>query len=108
MLMPRTKMALIEWRDYLKLMRHRKKISTPKSGYVFCHLDGTPIKNFNRAWWKALKIAGIDDFHFHDLRHTFCSNLVLSGSNLKVVKEMIGQINNPLITQIKNGRGERI
>jgi site-specific recombinase XerC len=26
----------------------------------------------------------------HDLRHTFCSNLVLSGADLKDVKEMIG------------------
>jgi integrase len=36
------------------------------------------------------KIAGFDGLHFHDLRHTFCSNLLLSGSNLKDVKEMIG------------------
>ena len=27
---------------------------------------------------------------YHDLRHTFCSNLILSGSDLKDVKEMIG------------------
>jgi integrase len=89
-LMPRTKVALLAWNDHLKLMRHRKKISTIKSGLVFCHLDGTPIRNFNKAWWRALEISGIEDFHFHDLRHTFCSNLILSGSSLKEVKEMIG------------------
>jgi site-specific recombinase XerD len=38
----------------------------------------------------VLKIAGMDDFHYHDLRHTFCSNLILSGSDLKEVKDMIG------------------
>ena len=27
---------------------------------------------------------------YHDLRHTFCSNLLLAGSDLKDVKEMIG------------------
>jgi len=88
--MPRTKMALIEWGDHLKWIRHRKRIKIINNDVVFCHIDGTPIKNFNRAWWRALEIARIDDFHFHDLRHTFCSNLVLSGSNLKVVKELIG------------------
>jgi integrase len=53
-------------------------------------IDGTPLKSFNKAWWRTLEIAGIKDFHFHDLRHTFCSNLILSGAVLKEVKEMIG------------------
>ena len=30
------------------------------------------------------------DFHFHDLRHTFCLNLILAGASLKDAKEMIG------------------
>ncbi len=48
------------------------------------------IKNFNKSWWAARREAGIKDFHFHDLRHTFCSNLIISGSDLKDAKEMIG------------------
>ena len=28
--------------------------------------------------------------HYHDLRHTFCSRIVLQGGDLKDVKEMIG------------------
>jgi integrase len=89
-LMPRTKKTLLEWRDHLRWMRHRRKIRTVKSNHVFCRLNGTPIKCFNNAWWRALELAGIEDFHFHDLRHTFCSNLILSGAGLKEAKEMIG------------------
>ena len=89
-LMPRTKQALLDWRDHLIWMRHRRKITEIKSDFVICHLDGSPIKNYNKAWWRSLDIAGIQDFHFHDLRHTFCSNLILSGAGLKEVKEMIG------------------
>jgi len=89
-LMPRTKQALLDWREHLEWMRHRKKIKNIKTDFVFCHLDGSPINNFNKAWWRSLEIAGIQDFHFHDLRHTFCSNLILSGAGLKEVKEMIG------------------
>ena len=57
---------------------------------VFCRLNGDPIKRFDKAWKETCKIAGIRNFHFHDLRHTFCSNLILTGAGLKDVKEMIG------------------
>ena len=89
-LMPRTKEALLNWRDHLEMMRKSKKITEPKSDRVFCRIDGTSLKSFKKAWWNALKEAGIQNFHFHDLRHTFCSNLLLAGSDLKDVKEMIG------------------
>ena len=89
-LMPRTKKSLLEWKAHLEYMRHRRKIVEINSDHVFCHLNGTPLKCFNRAWWKVLNIAGIEDFHFHDLRHTFCSNLILAGASLKDAKELIG------------------
>ena len=90
LLMPRTRQALLEWKAHLEYKRHRTKVTDINSNSVFCRIDGTPIKCFNKAWWAALKIAGIRDFHFHDLRHTFCSNLILSGTGLKAAKEMIG------------------
>ena len=65
-------------------------VDTGGSDLVFSHLKGNPIQNFNRAWWATLREAGIEDFHFHDLRHTFCSNLIVSGAGLKDAKELIG------------------
>ena len=89
-LMPRTKEALLEWKNHQEWMRYRKKVDCNGSDLVFCHLNGNPIKNFNRAWKETCRLAEIEDFHFHDLRHTFGSNLLLSGATLKDVKEMIG------------------
>jgi len=89
-LMPRTKEALLEWKAHLEWKRKIAKITRPKSNNVFCRIDGTPLREFKKSWKKALEIAGIDNFHYHDLRHTFASNLLLSGANLKDVKEMIG------------------
>jgi integrase len=89
-LMPRTRKALIEWQKHQQWMHHRKKIEYNGANYVFCRLNGKPIKRFDKAWRSTCRIAGLKDFHFHDLRHTFCSNLLLSGSDLKDVKEMIG------------------
>ena len=57
---------------------------------MFCRLDGTRLKGFTSGWRKVRKLAGFDDLHFHDLRHTFCSNLMLAGANIKDVKDMIG------------------
>ncbi|MBW1739154.1 MAG: tyrosine-type recombinase/integrase [Deltaproteobacteria bacterium] len=89
-LMPRTKKALLGWREHQGWTSQRKKMDAGGSDLVFCRLNGKPIKRFDKAWRATCKIAGLDDFHFYDLRHTFCSNLLLSGSDLKEVKEMIG------------------
>jgi len=89
-LMPRSRQALLEWKAHNKFMRHRKKSVVKDTQHVFTHLNGNRILRFDNAWRKACKIAGIDDFHYHDLRHTFCSNLMMSGSDLKTVKDMIG------------------
>ncbi|WP_235428088.1 site-specific integrase [Xenorhabdus khoisanae] len=44
----------------------------------------------NRSWYSALRRAGIEDFRFHDLRHTWASWLVQSGVPLSALQEMGG------------------
>lgn len=44
----------------------------------------------NTAWNAALKRAGIEDFRFHDLRHTWASWLVQSGVPISALQEMGG------------------
>ena len=46
---------------------------------------------FPRAGWKsAIAEAGIEDFHFHDLRHTFASYLAMSGATLPELAAALG------------------
>ena len=42
------------------------------------------------AFDEAVERAGIKDFHFHDMRHTFATRLVQAGVNLYAVKELMG------------------
>ena len=51
---------------------------------------GTPYRDIIRSFNTALRRAEIEDFTFHDLRHTFASNLVMKGVNLRVVQELLG------------------
>ncbi len=45
----------------------------------------------NRTWWfEALKHSKLNNFRWHDLRHTFCSRLAQAGVNLKVIQEAAG------------------
>lgn len=58
--------------------------------HVFTY-QGKPIKRLTtRAWYKALKRAKIENFRWHDLRHTWASWLVQEGVPLYAVQEMGG------------------
>ena len=57
-----------------------------------CSSDlGYPVQNTNTAaWQKALQRAGIKEFRWHDLRHTFASYHALNGTPLLTLKALGG------------------
>ncbi len=64
-------------------------IQKPKTDHIFTY-QGKPMKNVRKSFMKALKKAGIENFRFHDLRHTFASHLVMKGAIIKDVQELLG------------------
>ena len=61
-----------------------------KGPYFFCIENGKPFGDVKKAFTTALKRSRIEDFRFHDLRHTFASNLVMAGEDLNAVGELLG------------------
>ena len=61
-----------------------------RSDYVFCDKEGRPHKDVKRSFPTALKKSCIEDFRFHDLRHSFASRLVMKGAGLKAAQELLG------------------
>jgi len=61
--------------------------------FLFCGRQaGQPLRNGikHSDWEKYLKRAGIQDFHWHDLQHTFASRLVMRGVDLYTVSKLMG------------------
>jgi integrase len=52
---------------------------------------GKPVRQVNtKAWRQALKRVGIEDFRWHDLRHTWASWHVQASTPLPVLQELGG------------------
>jgi len=65
--------------------------SIKHTSQVFTY-EGEPVgRANNHAWRKALKRAGIVDFRWHDLRHTWASWHIKNGTPLHILKELGGR-----------------
>jgi integrase len=52
---------------------------------------GSPIKQINtKAWRRGLKVAGLERYRWHDLRHSWASWMVQAGVSLLVLQELGG------------------
>ncbi len=73
--------------DVLTAQRRKNQM---KSQHVFCNENGGRVLDIRAAFQGACRRAGIENFNFHDLRHTFASHLVMRGRALKEVQELLG------------------
>ena len=61
-----------------------------RTAYVFGNAQGNHNDYLRHQWQVAVEDAGLEDFRFHDLRHTFASRLVMAGVDLAALRELLG------------------
>lgn len=72
------------------LQEHFKK-RNPKVALVFpSHADSEKSIDIRTPWENALIRAKIQDFRFHDLRHSAASYLAMNGASLAEIAEVLG------------------
>ena len=65
----------------------------PKEGGVFAVFPGSDPKkpvDLRAPFESALKQARLENFHWHDLRHTCASYLAMNGASLAEIAEVLG------------------
>jgi integrase len=76
------------------ILTRLNKANPSDSDHVFLYPDRkgfiVPIGDFKKSWNKAMAMAKIEDFKFHDLRHTFASRLVMKGRPILNVSKLLG------------------
>ena len=84
----------------LVLLKDRSKVRPLKTNLVFYGEEHTAIDphNLRREFRKALKNAKIENFHFHDLRHSFATRMIQSGVDIYKVQRLLGH-KSPIMTQ---------
>jgi len=65
------------------------EIGPRKEGFVFLR-DGQPISSPRTAFRAACRRAGIEDFTWHDLRHTFATWMVQRTGRINLVQKALG------------------
>lgn len=62
--------------------------------FVFEAESGMPLESSSpRCWHQLLDNAGITNFRWHDMRHTYASTLAASGVDIVTLKELMGHSN---------------
>jgi integrase len=76
----------------LESLRALQTANGGASRFVFISPSGIdkPYTAFDAHWYAALARAGIDDFRFHDLRHTCASYLAAQGASLLEIADVLG------------------
>jgi integrase len=75
-----------------ELSDHRTRVKNEDLVFPSYDRNGkiVPLNDVNGSFEKALSDAGIVNFRFHDLRHTFASHYMMSGGQLYTLSKILG------------------
>ncbi len=74
----------------LQLIKEKNKVRRIDTDYVFPAKSKNVPMNFDTAWRQAMKRADIENYRFHDNRHSAASYLLSQGATLGQLAEILG------------------
>lgn len=72
------------------LLIDMSKVRHIQHDQIFCHQDGRVPFNYYKSWQKAVNEAEVEDFRFHDCRHTAASYAAMNGASLIEIADLLG------------------
>ena len=77
------------------------KTRRPKQTHVFVKPDGDPVPKWymERLFKKACLDAGVGPYRFHDLRHSFNTNMLKAGVRTTVIMKLTGHKTDAMFTR---------
>jgi integrase len=74
----------------LEVLTQHAQLRRLDTTLVFPNATGKRPLSIRDAFENAVERAGLVDFHFHDTRHDFASNLAMNGASLVEIAEVLG------------------
>jgi len=73
-----------------EVLRLWKRQTNGKADEVIFRYHGLAMSHVKSSWSSVLESAQVENFRFHDLRHSFASKLVMAGVPLFTVSQLLG------------------
>jgi site-specific recombinase XerD len=90
---PLNSIAVAAFQVLQRSLKHADKTNANTAnttGLVFVNIHGEPLRGYKHWFNPAVSEAGIRDFTWYCLRHSFASRLVMAGVDLRTVAELMG------------------
>jgi integrase len=76
--------------DQVKGTLAQLAIGKADADFIFVNRNGDPYKSLRTVFESAVHRAGLKDFRFHDLRHTFASDFLRTGGDIYILARILG------------------
>lgn len=98
-------------RQAFELLQERAKVRRLNDDRVFpptARAKKAEYIDLRKPWETALKQAGIEDFHWHDLRHTAASYLAMSGVSPLEISKILGHKTMAMVSRYSHLAPDRV
>lgn len=74
-----------------EILQQMSKVRRIDSDLVFARADGKKHVELKKHWYAAIQESGVQNFRFHDLRHSAATYLLEAGATLTELSGLLGQ-----------------